>query len=96
MKRKTYIFISILLVFLLSGVVLVSCGSNDATPSGTLDGAALMQSRCSVCHSLTFIIMSHKTTDQWTATVDRMIAHGAQLNEEEAQTLIIFLAANYK
>lgn len=55
-----------------------------------------MQDRCSVCHSLMYVMMAHKTADQWTITVERMINHGAQLNAQEEQTLISYLAANYK
>jgi hypothetical protein len=55
-----------------------------------------MQERCSVCHSLVRITSSHKTADQWKATVERMITHGAQLSAQEEQTLVDYLAQNYK
>ena len=55
-----------------------------------------MQDRCSVCHSVGRVTSAHKTLDQWTTTVDRMITHGAQLNATEQQTLIDYLVANYK
>ncbi len=98
MNKRTIIHASVLLVILLVGTVLVSCGSSNTTPtpSGGIDGASLMQDRCSVCHSLMFVITAHKTADQWTVTVERMISHGAQLNAQEAQTLISYLAENYK
>jgi hypothetical protein len=55
-----------------------------------------MQSRCSVCHSTDRITSAHKSPADWKTTVDRMISHGAQLNATEEQTLINYLAANYK
>ncbi len=100
MNKKLIFVISAILLLLILGTLMVSCGTSPATPgssgSSSLDGQTLMQQRCSVCHSLTQVISAHHTLDQWTATVQRMIAHGAQLNAQEAQTLIAYLAANYK
>jgi len=101
MNKRSILLISILLLVLLVGVLLVSCGKSNATTptvssSGSLDGQTLMQERCSVCHSTDRITSAHKTADQWTTTVQRMISHGAQLNAQEQQTLIDYLAANYK
>lgn len=100
MNKYTISLISFILPALLIGVLLVSCGSSGATPipssGGTLDGQTLMQQRCSLCHSLDRVTSAHKTVDQWTISVDRMVARGAPLNAQEQQTLITYLAANYK
>lgn len=100
MNNKSIPTISIFFIFLILGVFLVSCGTTAATPNttggSTLDGQTLMQQRCSVCHSLDRVTSTQKTLDQWTVTVNRMIAHGAQLNPAEEQTLVAYLAANYK
>ena len=55
-----------------------------------------METRCSACHSLDRIKSAHKTADQWKTTVDRMIKNGATLTSQEEQTLIDYLAQNYK
>jgi len=99
MKRKYISLISVCILILFVGTFLVSCGSNAApttSPGGASDGKALMQERCTVCHSTDRITTAHKTADQWTSTVTRMISHGAQLNTQEQQTLITYLAATYK
>ena len=98
MNKHTISLISILLLVLLIGTLLVSCGSSNTTPapSGGTDGASLMQERCSVCHSTERIISAHKTAAEWTTTVERMVGKGAQINSQEQQTLIDYLAANYK
>ncbi len=97
MNKHTISVISILLLALLVGTLLVSCGtSNTSSSSGGTDGASLMQERCSVCHSTDRITSAHKTAAEWTDTVQRMIDHGAQINSQEQQTLIDYLAANYK
>jgi mono/diheme cytochrome c family protein len=98
MYKRMVSIISLILLFLLCGFILASCGGGNSTPStsGGTDGQSLMQDRCSVCHSVDRITSAHKTLDQWTTTVDRMINHGAQLNATEQQTLIDYLAATYK
>jgi Quinohemoprotein amine dehydrogenase A, alpha subunit, haem binding len=92
-KQPLTITFAILLVVLI-GTLVVSCGTSN-TPA-PLDGQTLMQERCSVCHSLDRVTSVGKTADQWTVSVDRMVARGAQLNSLEQQTLIAYLAANYK
>ena len=97
MNKHTISLISLLLLILLIGIFLVSCGSsNTASSSSGTDGQSLMQERCSVCHSTSRITSAHKTAAEWTNTVQQMIAHGAQLNATEQQTLIDYLASNYK
>jgi mono/diheme cytochrome c family protein len=100
MNNRKISFISFLLLTLFIGTLLASCGSSNTTPasssSGSSDGQTLMQDRCSVCHSTDRITSAHKTAAEWTTTVERMISHGAQLNTQEQQTLIDYLAANYK
>lgn len=61
----------------------------------TLDGQTLLQERCTVCHSLDRVASKHKTADQWKATVERMVGNGAQLDAQERQTLIDYLAQTY-
>jgi cytochrome c5 len=59
------------------------------------DGATLLETRCSTCHSPDRATSARKTRDQWEQTVSRMIEHGAQLTEEEKTVLIDYLATNY-
>jgi cytochrome c5 len=62
-------------------------------PSG--DGEALLQERCTVCHSLDRVRQAQKTHGEWEQTVLRMIGKGAQLNENEQGVLIEYLAETY-
>jgi ribosomal protein L17 len=55
-----------------------------------------MNDRCTVCHTTDRITSAHKTADEWKTTVERMITRGAQLDTAEKQTLVDYLAANYK
>ena len=106
MNKRIISLISLLLLVMLVGTNLAACGSGSAaTPVPTsksvgnnaaLDGQAIMQKSCSVCHSLTRVTSAHHTAAQWQNTVNRMINHGAQLAPQEEQVLIDYLAQNYK
>ena len=98
MKKNSISFPGILILVLLVGTLLVSCGSSNTTASTSVatDGQSLMQERCSVCHSTSRITSAHKTAAEWTTTVQKMVSRGAQLNSQEQQTLIDYLSANYR
>jgi cytochrome c5 len=87
---------------------LVACGSGSsqptqASPSLTvpaaetpaLDGATLLDTRCSSCHSADRAKQAKKTPEQWDQTVTRMIGQGAQLTEAEKRVLVDYLAETY-
>jgi hypothetical protein len=98
MKKQTISKVSILVLLLLVTTLLVSCGGGSTTGSSSSasDGKGLLESRCSVCHSLSRITSAHLSAADWTTVVQIMVARGAQLNATEQQTLIDYLAANYK
>jgi cytochrome c-type biogenesis protein CcmH/NrfF len=103
--RRTVTF---LIIILLSST-LIACSSSTPTttsepPSSTissapststLDGATLVQQRCTVCHSLSRIESSHHSATEWQTIVDSMIQRGAQLTPEEETVVLNYLAANY-
>jgi cytochrome c5 len=108
--NKRILFIVILIAILT--VILVQCapaptsapalaeptqasGAATSAPSG-LDGQALVESRCTACHTLDRVKSAHKTEAQWKETVDRMISKGAQLNADEEQAVVQYLANTYK
>lgn len=96
-NRKTCISGLVALVMLMS-IFLTACGTSPGSDGSGIpaNGQTLMQERCSVCHSLDRVTSAQKTADQWKTTVDRMIEHGANLTPTEEQTLVDYLAANYK
>jgi cytochrome c5 len=107
--RNKQITVAIYTVALICVIAIMSaCGSSSpqptAQPQATVqatspvpaaDGAALVQERCTVCHSLDRIQQAKKTRDQWTQTVTKMISNGANLNAAEQSTLLDYLSKTY-
>jgi hypothetical protein len=92
--------LAVFLFALLAVAMLISAcssGSSNTTPAPTsaLDGATLVQERCSVCHPLSRVEASSYTAAQWKTIVNTMIARGAQLNSAEATAVENYLAANF-
>lgn len=72
------------------------------SPSETLlavteiDGKTIMENACSLCHTVDRVISAKKNHADWESTVDRMIAKGAVLSNDQRAVLIEYLAANLK
>jgi mono/diheme cytochrome c family protein len=103
MKKQTVYMTSILILVVLAVIFLAACGSSNPTATAASSsagsassGQALMQERCTVCHSLQRVTSSHMSADRWKTTVERMVNNGAQLSSQEQQTLVDYLAQNYK
>jgi len=67
---------------------------SDVDPS-TLDGEALVDERCTVCHTRDVIDAQDMDEEGWTQTVDRMITYGAELDSAERQAIIDYLVATH-
>ncbi len=61
-----------------------------------LDGAALLEQRCSVCHPSARPKAAKKSPEQWASTVTRMQGKGAKISEEERKVLLDHLSKTYK
>lgn len=67
----------------------------NATNS-SIDAAALLETRCGVCHKVDIPKSARKSKKEWHETVTRMIAKGAKLSPEEKKALIDHLAEVYR
>ena len=107
-RGRAGLAVAVLLVAgLLLLALLVACGSSSSEPTQAppetaspteapaQDGALLLDTRCSTCHSADTAKQAAKTADEWEQTVDRMIGKGAQLTEAEKTALVEYLAENY-
>ncbi len=61
-----------------------------------IDGAKLLDERCSVCHKSDRPKAAKKSKAEWEKTVSRMIGKGAKLTAEEKKALVEHLAKTYK
>ncbi len=91
-------------------VVLAACGSSSTQPTQAppgsqptaavtmapaLDGATLLETRCSVCHSADRAKQTRLTQEQWEQIVTEMIGKGAKLTDAEKTALVEYLAKTY-
>lgn len=67
----------------------------DAPAAPALDGAALLEDRCSECHSANKVKQAPRSKSDWENTVNRMIQKGANLSDAEKQALVDYLAQTY-
>jgi hypothetical protein len=97
----THRLVAALLLFVALTIFAAACSSGSSNPttapasSGTLDGATLLQERCTGCHSLGRVESSKHTATEWKTIVGTMISRGAQLNAAEETAVVDYLAANY-
>jgi hypothetical protein len=90
-KRASSVLLVVFLVFFLM-LLVVACGS--AASSGgeeSGDGEALLQDRCTACHSLDRVTRAHKSSEEWQQNVTRMVNKGAKLSEDEQAVLVQYL-----
>ncbi|UCE26597.1 MAG: hypothetical protein JSW52_09635 [Candidatus Coatesbacteria bacterium] len=71
-------------------------GTTDESAGETeflgIDAEALVEERCAFCHDVDLVYKASMSEAGWGDTIDRMIARGASLNEEERDAVIEYLA----
>jgi cytochrome c5 len=87
---------------LVLATVLSACGSGSsqattvpASGTSAADGAALLEARCSTCHSADKVKDLKQSQAAWDETVSKMMAKGAQLSDVEKGVLVEYLAKTY-
>jgi hypothetical protein len=95
--KNRWIFLLMILTAVMILVSACSSGASTPTPGGTssLDGATLVQERCTKCHLLSRVEQSNHTAAQWKTIVNTMISRGAQLTPEEESVVVNYLTANF-
>ena len=86
------------ITLMVTAALLLGCSSGSLqaeTDEAGSSGQALVEERCSTCHSLDRITSESKTAEEWASTVSRMVEKGARLNEEEQQVVVEYLAETY-
>lgn len=84
MKRTTMIT---------AAVVVATVGALSLAGCGSSDPAALYESKCSSCHSLSVVDdATYSTTEEWKALVDRMKDMTTTISDEDAEIITEYLA----
>jgi competence protein ComEA len=55
----------------------------------------LLQNVCGTCHKIEMVTSRHATKEEWHATVEAMVAKGADASDDEFNQIIDYLAKNY-
>ena len=74
-------------------VYLAFAANAPSLPPGK--GKAIVQRDCAGCHALKVITSKRASKEQWSALVDQMVSRGADVPDEEIETVVDYLAKNF-
>ena len=77
----------------IGSAVLGAQGSTDPSKLPDGPGKMILQSSCTVCHGLD--LLSGRDEAAWKDTVDRMIAMGAVVPDDQVKVLVDYLVKNF-
>jgi len=72
-------------------IAIAGCTQQGSAPDAGSEGAAIVQRRCSVCHTLDRVESAKKDEAGWNTTIDRMRTQGAVVSAEEQAQIIAYL-----
>lgn len=94
--RRNYRFWALLLLKLaFLAFTLLLLGTLVARCAPGTSGQDLVESECTRCHTLAPIEAETRSRAEWEDVVYEMIERGADLNEQEVETVVDYLAENY-
>jgi competence protein ComEA len=71
----------------------VLASDENTLPPG--EGQAIVQKKCASCHALKVVTGKRASRQQWSTIVDQMIARGADVSDDDIDTLLDYLAKNF-
>jgi len=74
-------------------LVLAVPSDPNALPPG--NGQAIVQQKCSTCHALKVVTGKKASRQQWSTIVDQMITRGADVPDDDIDTLVDYLSKNF-
>ncbi|MBO9670424.1 MAG: hypothetical protein J7485_07900 [Sphingobium sp.] len=92
-KMKIGIFTLTLIAGLDASVFAQQSNSPPPPPPGP--GLTLIGERCSSCHNTSQVFGVRKPALDWAKTVQAMIDRGADLDPDEQETVVAYLASNF-
>jgi cytochrome c5 len=86
-------------IFIAASLSVVAAQSTPAAPAGAAlpdgPGKSIVQRSCNACHALGVITSKRASPDQWSQVVNEMVSRGADLSDDEIDTLIQYLSTNF-
>lgn len=58
-------------------------------------GKTLILRTCTTCHQVDTVTRQHKDKDGWSATITKMVELGSVATDDEYETIVTYLTANY-
>lgn len=81
-------------VILLSTLVyFASAATEQNLPPGK--GQEIVQRQCAGCHALKVVSSKRASKDQWSVLLDQMISKGAEIPDEDIETVVEYLSKNF-
>jgi competence ComEA-like helix-hairpin-helix protein len=76
---------------LLTALLLFAASST--LPAGK--GKDVVQQHCVGCHALKVVTSKRATKEQWASLVDQMVSRGAEVDDDDIEGVVEYLAANF-
>src|SRR5579863_835140 len=77
---------------LIFALLLVSADEPSLPPG---NGREIVERACIGCHAVKVVTSKRATPQQWTTLVNQMVTRGADVEDEEVETLISYLSKNF-
>ncbi|HZR56493.1 MAG TPA: helix-hairpin-helix domain-containing protein [Terriglobales bacterium] len=87
---KRYLNLAMLLAIL---IYLPLFADAQTLPPGK--GQEIVQQKCVGCHALKVVTSKRASKEQWSALVDQMVSRGADVPDEDIETVINYLSTNF-
>lgn len=59
------------------------------------DGRDIVKEQCGSCHALKVVTAKKATKEEWSHVVDQMISRGAEIEDEDFETVVRYLSKNF-
>jgi competence ComEA-like helix-hairpin-helix protein len=67
--------------------------ASTALPAGK--GKDIVQQHCVGCHALKVVTSKRATKQQWSSLVDQMVSRGAEVDDDDIESVVEYLATNF-
>ena len=81
------------LMFLVIFLFLAASPHATTLPPGK--GKVIVQRTCTSCHALKVVTTKRASKEQWSTLVDQMMSKGADLEDDEVDIVVDYLAKNF-